>query len=593
MSQPNLTEDLNIVSNSNLEITLLDGDLNIIQALDDEPNDVGGLTSSELKAKFDEAGNTIKTYINGTLIPEILTEEATEAARAAAEAQREANENQRIENENARIAAEQARTTAESARADAETERAAAESARNTAEQAREAAEQARADETAGIVAQATEQAVIASNAASEASSSASGASTSASAAASSASSASDSASASASSAAAAQASAAEALSSKNSAKSEADRAKSEADRAAEIAGEDFVKSSEKGAAGGVATLGADALLAVAQRPKAGGLYRDDGTTTVEESLTEISTTLQDVYTKDEVDTFLQNIQTAVLNVTTNAGVVVTATNGSKVLSATADSSGLAVLYPDKFGTWTVSGSVGGIFTSIDYEIKAIAQYELAFFPDLETVSWDVINSISESGIASSIWSVGDKKTVAIDGVNYQVQIIGFDHDTKTSGGKAGITFQMVDCLNSKYQMNSSSTNAGGWTSCAMRSSTMSTLLTKLPSALQNVIKAVNKLTSAGNQSATINTTSDKLFLLSEVEIYGSTKHSKSGEGSQYAYYKAGNSKVKKVNGSASHWWERSPRGSNSTGFCLAESGGDAGTLGASTSEGVSFAFCI
>ena len=109
MSQPNLNEDLNIVANSNIEITLLDGDLNIIQALDDEPNDVGGLTSAELKAKFDEAGNTIKTYINGTLIPEILTEEATEAARAAAEAQREVNENQRIENENARIAAEQAR----------------------------------------------------------------------------------------------------------------------------------------------------------------------------------------------------------------------------------------------------------------------------------------------------------------------------------------------------------------------------------------------------------------------------------------------------------------------------------------------------
>ena len=267
MSQPNLTEDLNIVANSNIEITLLDGDLNIIQKLDDEPNDVGGLTSAELKAKFDEGPNKIKTFLNESLIPELLAADATEAARAAAEAQREANENQRIENENARIAAEQARTTAESARADAETERAAAESARNTAEQAREAAEQARADETAGIVAQATEQAVIASNAASEASSSASGASTSASAAAASASSASDSASASASSATAAQASAAEALSSKNSAKSEADRAKREADREAEIVGGDFVKSSEKGAANGVATLGADGKVPTGQLP--------------------------------------------------------------------------------------------------------------------------------------------------------------------------------------------------------------------------------------------------------------------------------------------------------------------------------------
>ena len=348
MSQPNLNEDLNIVANSNLEITMLDGDLNIIQALEDEPNDVGGLTSAELKAKFDEGPNKIKTYINETLIPEILTEEATEAARAAAEAQRDANENQRIENENARIAAEQARTTAESARADAETERAAAESARNTAEQAREAAEQARADETAGIVAQATEQAVIASNAASEASSSASGASTSASAAAASASSASDSASASASSAAAAQASAAEALSSKNSAKSEADRAKSEADRAAEIAGGDFVKSSEKGAANGVATLGADALLAASQRPKAGGLYRDDGTTTVEASLEEISTTLQ-----NKADLVEGKVPTSQIpphshdgaDITTGLDVLATAMGASRIVAGSYVGTGNAGSY--------------------------------------------------------------------------------------------------------------------------------------------------------------------------------------------------------------------------------------------------------
>ena len=61
------------------------------------------------------------------------------------------------------------------------------------------------------------------------------------------------------------------------------------------------IASIEKGATNGVATLGADALLAAAQRPKAGGLYRDDGTTTVEESLTEISTTLQKKADKDRV----------------------------------------------------------------------------------------------------------------------------------------------------------------------------------------------------------------------------------------------------------------------------------------------------
>ena len=279
--------------------------------------------------------------------------------------------------------------------------------------------------------------------------------------------------------------------------------------------------------------------------------------------------------------------------VTTSPNTEVTASLNSKTVSATSDSSGLAVLKIPSYGTWTVSATVIGRLISIDCEIKAAAQYELVLIPELEAVGWDEINSVSESGIASSIWSVGDKKTVAIDGVNYQVQIIGFDHDTKTSGGKAGITFQLVNCLNKNYVMNNSNTNSKGWTSCVMRSSTMATLLTKLPSALQNVIKAVNKLTSAGNQSATINTTSDKLFLLSEVEIFGSTTYSKSGEGSQYAYYKAGNSKVKKVNDSASSWWERSPYRSDNIKFCAVSSDGNTLYIAAAGAAGVSFAFCV
>lgn len=43
--------------------------LNIIQALTDEPNDMDGLTAAELKAKFDEAGNLIKNYLNNRLRP--------------------------------------------------------------------------------------------------------------------------------------------------------------------------------------------------------------------------------------------------------------------------------------------------------------------------------------------------------------------------------------------------------------------------------------------------------------------------------------------------------------------------------------------
>ena len=44
-------------------------DIQIISKLADEPNDVGGLSANELKAKFDEAGNLIKAFINDTLLP--------------------------------------------------------------------------------------------------------------------------------------------------------------------------------------------------------------------------------------------------------------------------------------------------------------------------------------------------------------------------------------------------------------------------------------------------------------------------------------------------------------------------------------------
>lgn len=53
-------------------------DLDVIVKLDDEPNDIGGLSPEELKAKFDEAGNAIKTYINETLLPAMEGENGAE-----------------------------------------------------------------------------------------------------------------------------------------------------------------------------------------------------------------------------------------------------------------------------------------------------------------------------------------------------------------------------------------------------------------------------------------------------------------------------------------------------------------------------------
>lgn len=52
-----------------MALPTLNDDLAVISKLDDLPNDVGGLTAADLKAKFDEAAGAIQTYINDTLLP--------------------------------------------------------------------------------------------------------------------------------------------------------------------------------------------------------------------------------------------------------------------------------------------------------------------------------------------------------------------------------------------------------------------------------------------------------------------------------------------------------------------------------------------
>ena len=230
-----------------------------------------------------------------------------------------------------------------------------------------------------------------------------------------------------------------------------------------------------------------------------------------------------------------------------------------------------------------MSGRSPRWFTGIKYP------YEANFADN----TWEQIISVCQKGIVPLSWKVGDQKAMTIGGTDYLIDIIGKNHDTYASGGKAPLTFQLHDCYADTKQMNSSNTNRGGWTSCAMRQTHLPAILALMPTEVQNGIREVNKLTSAGSKSSTINTTADKLFLLSEIEIFGSVSYSKSGEGTQYDYYKAGNSKVKNRNGSAARWWERSPGASYSTAFCVVYDNGNADRDSASRAYGVAFGFCF
>ena len=213
--------------------------------------------------------------------------------------------------------------------------------------------------------------------------------------------------------------------------------------------------------------------------------------------------------------------------------------------------------------------------------------------PNFADNTWDKIIEACHSGNVPGTWVAGDNKTMTIDGKSYQVDIVGKNHDTYTAGGIAPLTFGLHDCYGTKYPMNSSNTNTTSWDGSKLRTETLAAILTKMPENIQNGIRPVNKLTATSGSDSTIKTASDKLFTFSEMEVYGNTSNSHRGEGKQYDYYKAGNSKVKKVGGAASWWWLRSPRLNNRMCFCAVYTNGVVYNSNASNSNGVCFGFCF
>ena len=223
--------------------------------------------------------------------------------------------------------------------------------------------------------------------------------------------------------------------------------------------------------------------------------------------------------------------------------------------------------------------------------------YDITFAPTYDPVfannTWDDIIEACHSGNVPDTWVAGDSKTMTIDGKSYQVDIVGKNHDTYTAGGIAPLTFGLHDCYGTEYKMNNTNTNTTSWDGSKMRTETLPAIFAKMPVNIRNGIKAVNKLTARSGLNSAIKTASDKLFTFSEMEVYGSATKSHAGEGKQYDYYKAGNSKVKKVGGTADWWWLRSPRINYGYNFCAVETDGDIGVLSATTEAGVCFGFCF
>lgn len=260
--------------------------------------------------------------------------------------------------------------------------------------------------------------------------------------------------------------------------------------------------------------------------------------------------------------------------------------------------------------------------------------------PILDENDWTTIREVSDAGQGSNYWSIGDRKAVTLNGTvgsltlsNYTTYafIIGFNHNASVEGtnrihfqlAKTALTGGTDVCLcDSSYyshvsttgyfSMNSSPTNSGGWNSSQMRtnicgtslSSDSGTIIAVIPAALRAVLKSVTKYTDntgngRGSVASNVTATTDYFFLLSEYEVFGSISRANSNEASkqaQYAYYSAGNSKVKyrhNRTSAAAYWWLRSPFANNSSIFLLVSYSGTVDTSYAYDSYGFAPGFCV
>lgn len=259
--------------------------------------------------------------------------------------------------------------------------------------------------------------------------------------------------------------------------------------------------------------------------------------------------------------------------------------------------------------------------------------------PVLNNNDWSTIRAVSDASQGANYWSVGDTKTITINGkvgnttfsnLSVDAFILGFNHNSSREGvnrihfkiGKiGGKQIALVDShygsrgsSASDFLMNASNTNSGGWNGSSMRKTLLGnsgaptsppsgSLLAALPADLRAVMKAVTKYsdnTGGGNNAASyVTATTDYLFLLSEFEYHGARTYANSAEQNyqaQYDYFKAGNSKIHykhNATGTAADAFCRSVYSGYKTNFCLVTAGGGAAYRNAIISYGVAPGFAV
>lgn len=221
--------------------------------------------------------------------------------------------------------------------------------------------------------------------------------------------------------------------------------------------------------------------------------------------------------------------------------------------------------------------------------------------PTLENNTWEKISETAKKGEAQNYWQVGDtKETVYTYGITtrtYTARIVDFDHYDAYSPDsygrtKAGITFELAEVSydNPTYSSAVSRANSD------ISSFDFGDYAIKFKYPMNK-----NTLAIPGTSAVTGTSTKNaKGILPSEMELFGKKTNSYVEEGTQFAFYAAGNSKVKKKVGTTTkvEYWMRSIGiGSDWTTYptVVNTSGASAFPSGTSTGHNSRFTiiFCI
>lgn len=238
----------------------------------------------------------------------------------------------------------------------------------------------------------------------------------------------------------------------------------------------------------------------------------------------------------------------------------------------------------------------------------------------------EVIQKVAQFGMGANLWSVGDCVSIPLNGTvglmsfedRYTTKyayIIGFNHNSALEG-RNSIHFQFGKALSAPEKdytfvdenYGSGSTASEGfimntdtyanWSGSYMRNTICPALFNAMPEAWQNVVADCTKYTSYADD---IVSTSDKIWLLAEYEVFGEITQANDIEKDyqqQYEYYSNGGEKIKydlNLPSQDCSWWLRSVAKSWSGGmcFCYVTNNGECAELPPPASLGFSPCFAV